>query len=679
MNVVNTTAPTLTILGNNPYDLNVFTNFVDPGATATDIFGNSVSVSSTNNINKDVLGNYTVNYSATDSYGNTQTASRAVNVVDVTNPTITILGDNPMEVDLNGTYSEPGALGNDNYTDPINVSISGSVNTSTVGTYIITYSASDSSGNSASATRSVKVINNTPPTISLIGDNPLYHEVKTAFTDPGATAVDVYGNSLQVATSSTVDINILGNYQITYSAIDNDGNTHSIIRSVIVRDTTSPVITLVGNSTVTLQLNSNYSEQGANATDNYDSSVNVSISGTINTSTPATYVITYSATDSSGNNSTKTRNVIVENNEPPIITVLGNDPVVLSLNASYTDAGATAVDAVGNSITVNSSSNIDTSQYGTYSVNYTATDIWGNTANARRNVRVSDFTAPTITLIGPQTITIILGQIFTDPGATATDPADGTVPVTSTGNVNVNIIGEYTITYRAQDGEGRETTITRTVIVTGSPGGDDDNGGILGGGIPLSSSNFSSNGCININLSLPALSGYTGANPSINRAIIIRTTDNGGTPTYIYDNGTRNEYKYPNNPLNMSGTVFELEKSDPDYGLSIINDDGDFLEPQFYISSYNSDNWSNIAPVNDDYFGGNWEIISIQGNWSSGGSVTVTAFIFDIANTRWKTKSYTKSNTSGSIYKINNWSENTFNGAGPHDIAGITVKFNMNV
>ena len=84
INVVNNTPPNLTIIGNNPYDLNVFTNFVDPGATATDIFGNSVNVSSTNNINKDVLGNYSVNYSATDSYGNTQTASRVVNVVDVT-------------------------------------------------------------------------------------------------------------------------------------------------------------------------------------------------------------------------------------------------------------------------------------------------------------------------------------------------------------------------------------------------------------------------------------------------------------------------------------------------------------------------------------------------------------------------------------------------------------------
>ena len=46
----------------------------------------------------------------------------------------------------------------------------------------------------------------------------------------------------------------------------------------------------------------------------------------------------------------------------------------------YTDPGATAVDAVGNSINVSSTDNVDTSQYGTYSVNYTATDIWGNTA-----------------------------------------------------------------------------------------------------------------------------------------------------------------------------------------------------------------------------------------------------------------------------------------------------------
>ena len=83
-----------------------------------------------------------------------------------------------------------------------------------------------------------------------------------------------------------MNVNVLGSYQITYTATDNDSNSHSVIRTVIVRDTIAPVITLVGNSTITLQLNQNYSEQGANATDNYDSSVNVSISGTINTSIP---------------------------------------------------------------------------------------------------------------------------------------------------------------------------------------------------------------------------------------------------------------------------------------------------------------------------------------------------------------------------------------------------------
>ena len=672
-----TTLPNITILGNNPYNLNVFTNFTDPGATAVDALGNSINVSSSNNINKNVLGDYAVTYTATDTWGNSMSATRTVKVVDVTNPTITVYGDNPMTVELNSNYVDPGAIASDNYTNPINVSLSGSVNTAIVGQYTLTYTASDSSGNTASATRTVNVENTTPPSITINGDNPLYHEVKTIFNDPGATATDVYGNSLSITVIGVVNINSLGSYNLTYKATDSDGNIQSAIREVIVRDTTAPVITITGNTFITIDLNDSYTDQGATATDNFDNSISVSSSGSVDTTTPGLYIISYTATDSSNNSSSKNRTIEVNNTSPPIITIIGNNPLILALNATFTDPGATAVDAVGNTIYVSSTSTVDTSGYGNYAVYYSATDSWGNTGYRTRTVKVSDFEAPTITLIGPGTMTIILGQVFTDPGATANDPADGTVPVTITGNVNINIIGEYTITYRAEDTEGRVTTITRTVIVTNGPGGPGGSGSILEGGIPLSSSNFVSSGCININLSLPALSGYTGADPSINRAVIIRTPENGGTPVYLYDNGTRDEYKYPNSPLNLSGNVFELEKHDSDFSMSVLNDDGNFLEPQFYISSYNSDNWTNIAPVADTYFGGNWEIISVQGNWSSGQSVIVTAFIFNISNTRWETKTYIKSNTTGSIYKINNWSDTVYNGAGPHDIAGITVKFNM--
>jgi len=66
-------------------------------------------------------------------------------------------------------------------------------------------------------------------------------------------------------------------------------------------DTTPPVITLNGDANVTLHQGDTYVELGATATDNVDTNVTVDINGTVDTSTLGKYILTYTATDSSGN------------------------------------------------------------------------------------------------------------------------------------------------------------------------------------------------------------------------------------------------------------------------------------------------------------------------------------------------------------------------------------------
>ena len=73
---------------------------------------------------------------------------------------------------------------------------------------------------------------------------------------------------------------------------------------------------------------------------------------------------------------------------------------------------------------------------------------------------------PQITLQGANPLTLVRGQTFTDPGATATDPEDGTLAVTADcSSVNVNTVGSYTCSYRAQDNAGNVATAVRTVNV----------------------------------------------------------------------------------------------------------------------------------------------------------------------------------------------------------------------
>jgi hypothetical protein len=76
-----------------------------------------------------------------------------------------------------------------------------------------------------------------------------------------------------------------------------------------------------------------------------------------------------------------------------------------------------------------------------------------------------DTSNPVVSLNGDGTILIDLGATFTDPGATATDDVDGKITPTATGTVDVDKVGEYTITYKAVDAAGNEGSATRKVQV----------------------------------------------------------------------------------------------------------------------------------------------------------------------------------------------------------------------
>ncbi len=80
-------------------------------------------------------------------------------------------------------------------------------------------------------------------------------------------------------------------------------------------------------------------------------------------------------------------------------------------------------------------------------------------------VEETDTTAPVVTLIGEATVTITVGDTYTDAGATATDETDGTLTPVMSGTVNTSVAGTYTITWSATDAAGNTGTATRTVVV----------------------------------------------------------------------------------------------------------------------------------------------------------------------------------------------------------------------
>ena len=179
----------------------------------------------------------------------------------------------------------------------------------------------------------------------------------------------------------------------------------------------------------------------------------------------------------------KTRTVVVEpapDTTPPVITLLGDNPLTLTVGDPYTDPGATAVDNVDGDLTASivvGGDVVDPDTVGTYVVTYNVSDAAGNAAvEQTRDVVVlaaPDTTPPVITVVGANPLTLTEGDPYTDPGATASDDVDGdlTSAIVVGGDVvDPDTVGTYVVTYDVSDAAGNAAVQkTRTVIVEPAP------------------------------------------------------------------------------------------------------------------------------------------------------------------------------------------------------------------
>ena len=155
--------------------------------------------------------------------------------------------------------------------------------------------------------------------------------------------------------------------------------------------------------------------------------------------------------------------------DAPSITVLGQSSVTHEAGTVYSDAGATAEDAVDGAVAVSVTGNVGSAS-GVYTLTYQAADAAGNIASATRTVTVQDTLPPVVTLAGAASIEITLGTVFNDPGASAVDAADGELSVSVSGTVP-SAPGTYTLTYTATDAAGNGASVARSVIVVDAPAG----------------------------------------------------------------------------------------------------------------------------------------------------------------------------------------------------------------
>jgi hypothetical protein len=154
---------------------------------------------------------------------------------------------------------------------------------------------------------------------------------------------------------------------------------------------------------------------------------------------------------------------------PPVITLMGANPMTVECHSLFTDPGASVSENGAGSLPATTTGSVDANTPGSYTLAYNAVAAFGNNATpVTRTVNVVDTTRPVITLFGANPITVECSASFTDPGATASDTCAGnlTSSIVRTGSVSNGVPGTYTLTYNVQDpSSNHAVTVTRTVKV----------------------------------------------------------------------------------------------------------------------------------------------------------------------------------------------------------------------
>ena len=390
----------------------------------------------------------------------------------VTNPVITLIGLAEVGHEACTPYTDLGATAEDFVDGDVDVITSGVVGTS-VGTYILTYTATDSDGNNAVPVyREVVVRDTIGPLITLTGDAVVNHEQGQIYDDPGASALDSCDGAVVVQLSGEVDVMVAGSYTMVYSASDASGNQAiPAVRTVQVADTMPPIVTLNGENPTYHEQGTVYADLGALAVDVVDGEFLVNGIGEIDTSAPGTYTLSYRAVDVSGNFSDLVvREVIVADTEGPVLTLANGPEISHEQGTEFADPGASATDRVEGNLSsdIIVQGEVDQDVAGEYVLLYSVSDSKGNETSATLTVTVADTIAPVLELNGDAIINLYVGEDYQELGATATDSVDCCLDelIEIAGVVDTSVASSYEITYNVSDLSGNAAeAIIRTVVV----------------------------------------------------------------------------------------------------------------------------------------------------------------------------------------------------------------------
>ncbi|EIJ6033494.1 putative Ig domain-containing protein, partial [Acinetobacter baumannii] len=471
------------------------------------------------------VGSYTVTVTTMDESGNATETTFTIDVEDTTKPTVESVADQTQEVN---TEITPITIESEDNSDqavtnkvdglPDGVTFDEATNTisgtpSEVGSYTVTVTTTDESGNATETTFTIDVEDTTKPTVKSVSDqtqevNTEIEPIKIEATDNSGQAVTNKVDGLPDGVTFDEATNTIsgtpsevGSYDITVTTTDKNGNSETTTFTIDVEDTTKPTVESVADQTqevnteitpITIESEDNSGQTVTNKVDGlpdgvtFDEATNT-ISGT--PSKVGSYDITVTTTDENGNSETTTFTIDVEDTTKPTVESVADqtqevnteiNPIKIEATDNSGQAVTNKVEGLPAGITFDEATNTISgtpSEVGSYTVTVTTTDENGNATETTFTIDVEDTTKPTVEDITDQTqeinteINPIKIETTDNSGQTVTNKVEGLPDgvtfdeATNTISGTPSEVGSYTVTVTTTDENGNATETTFTIDV----------------------------------------------------------------------------------------------------------------------------------------------------------------------------------------------------------------------
>ena len=465
ISVIDTTLPSIVV----PNDIQIEATSIDANiiefgsADASDL----VEIDSISNDAPEVfpLGETIVTWTATDTSGNSASDAQTISVIDTTLPSMVV----PNDIQIEATSIDANIIefGSADASDLVEIdSITNDApEVFPLGETIVTWTATDTSGNSASDAQTISVIDTTLP--SMVVPNDIQIEATSIDANiiefGSADASDLV--EIDSITNDAPEVFPLGETIVTWTATDTSGNSASDAQTISVIDTTLPSMVVPNDIQIeATSIDANIIEFGS-----ADASDLVEIDSITNDA-PEVFplgetIVTWTATDTSGNSASDAQTISVIDTTPPEIQISESFSFE-AINQTGNIFELLMIESADNTEIISITNDAPVSyEFGTTIITWTALDISGNLSTLEQEIHVIDTTSPTITV--PTDIQVEATSIDANIIEFGSADASDLVEIDSITNDAPEVfpLGETIVTWTATDTSGNSASDTQTISV----------------------------------------------------------------------------------------------------------------------------------------------------------------------------------------------------------------------